>query len=149
MEMPVSGVDERALGQILLRQEKVTAQQLDEALTTQATEGGRIGEILIRRGYATEEEVLRALSQQLDLPLAKELKPEECDQELALKVPINFAKQHRLIPIRRAGRAVEVAVADPLDVHALDDVARTLGSEVSAVLVPASKILEAINKIYA
>jgi general secretion pathway protein E len=150
MELPASqGVDERLLGQILLRQGRVSQVQIDDALSAQREEGGRIGEILIRRGFATEDEVMRALSLQLDLPMSKELKPEECDAELALKVPINFAKQHRLIPIRRVGRAVEIAVADPLDVHSLDDVSRTLGSELLPVLVPGAKILEAINKIYA
>jgi general secretion pathway protein E len=149
MEIAISGVDERALGQILLRQQKISQAQLEDALDAQREEGGRIGEILTRRGFATDEEVLQALSQQLDLPLMNELKPEECDAELALKVPINFAKQHRLIPVRRLGRAVEVAVADPLDVHALDDVARTLGAEVLTVLAPGNRILEAINKIYA
>jgi general secretion pathway protein E len=149
MEMPVSGVDERALGQILLRQTQLTPQQLDEALEQQKSEGGRLGEILVRRGALAEDEVLRSLAFQLDLPLLKELKPEECDAELALKVPINFAKQHRLMPIRRVGRAVEVAVADPLDVHALDDVRRTLGAEVQSVVVSGHKIVEAINKIYA
>src|SRR5437867_1753815 len=53
------------------------------------------------------------------------------------------------MPIRRVGRAVEVAVADPLDVHALDDVRRSLGAEIAAVLAPQNRILEAINKIYA
>jgi len=150
MELPApDGANERLLGQILLRQGRVSQEQIDDALQAQREEGGRIGEILIRRGFATEDEVMRALSLQLDLPLSKDLKPEECDAELALKVPINFAKQHRLIPIRRVGRAVEVAVADPLDVHSLDDVSRTLGSELLPVLVPGGKILEAINKIYA
>ena len=150
MELPAADVqDERSLGQILFRQGKVSRAQIEDALAAQRQEGGRIGEILVRRGFVVEDDVLVALSQQLDLPLSKELKPEECDSELALKVPINFAKQHRLIPIRRVGRAVEVAVADPLDVHALDDVSRTLGAEVLTVLVPGARILEAINKIYA
>src|SRR6185369_2290185 len=77
--------------------------------------------------------------------------------ELASKVPINFAKQHRLMPIRRVGAAtsshaggrVEVAVADPLDVHALDDVGRALQALVDPVVIPPSAILEAINKVYA
>jgi general secretion pathway protein E len=146
-----SVVDERSVGQILLRQGKITETQIADALTLQGEEDGRtrIGEILVRSHQVTEEDVLIALGLQLDLPYAKELKPESCDNELATKIPISFAKQHRLIPIRRVGRAVEVAVADPLDVHALDDVRRAVGSEVICVLVLGSKILEAINKVYA
>jgi general secretion pathway protein E len=149
-EMAVPGaVDDRSLGQILLRQGQLNQSQLDEALAVQRSEGGRLGEILVRRSILTEEQVLAALAWQLDLPLLKELKPEECDPDLALKVPINFAKQHRLMAVRKVGRAVEVAIADPLDVHALDDVRRTLGAEIQTVVAPGGKILDAINKIYA
>src|SRR5262249_47216064 len=107
------------------------------------------GEILVRNHSCTEEDVQAALGVQLDLPVAKDLKAEECDPELASKIPIAFARQHRLLPIRRVNRAVEVACADPLDVHALDDVRRALGAEVLVVLIPSPKIIEAINKVYA
>src|SRR5581483_6911976 len=103
--------------------------------------------ILVRNNLVSEEDVLDALAWQLDIPFLKELKPEECDPELATKVPISFAKQHRLIPIRRVGRAVEIAIADPLDVHALDDVRRALDAEVMTAVTPGAKILEAINKV--
>src|SRR5439155_24522403 len=100
-EMPAQGGHERSLGQILLRQTELTEQQLEDGLRVQREEGGRIGEILMRRNYVTEEQMLFALASQLDLPMVKEIKIEECDAELALRVPINFAKQHRLMPIRR------------------------------------------------
>ncbi len=145
-ELPVH---DRSLGQILLREGKISEANIADALRMQKEEGGRIGEILVRNHVLTEEEMLTALAWQLDLPILKELKPEECDPELALKVPINFAKQHRLMPIRKVGRAVEIAAADPLAVHALDDVRRALGSELMVVVVPGQKIVEAINKIYA
>jgi general secretion pathway protein E len=148
-EIAIPGAHPRALGQMLLRQTPLTEAQLEEGLRVQREEGGRIGEILIRRGFITEEQMLHSLAQQLDLPMAKEVKPEDCDPELALRVPINFAKQHRLMVIRRVGRGVEVAVADPLDVHALDDVRRVVEAEILPVVAPPGKILEAINKVYA
>ncbi|HEX9103398.1 MAG TPA: type II secretion system ATPase GspE [Polyangia bacterium] len=148
-EMPAAGAHPRALGQILMRQTPLSEQQLDDALRVQREEGGRIGEILVRRNYVTEEQMLHALASQLDLPMVTEIKPEECEIELAALVPINFAKQHRLMPVRRVGRGVEVAVADPLDVHALDDVRRALGAEILPLVAPSAKIVEAINKVYA
>ena len=150
-EMPAVGVHDRALGQLLIRHTSLTEQQLNDGLRQQSEEGGRIGEILVRRNYVTEDQMLTALASQLDLPIALELKLEDCDPELALRVPINFARQHRLMPLKRVpgGRGVEVAVADPLDVHALDDVRRALGSEILPIIVPGQKIIEAINKIYA
>jgi general secretion pathway protein E len=148
-EMPAAGAHPRALGQLLLRQTSLTEQQLEDALRVQREEGGRIGEILVRRNYVTEEQMLQALASQLDLPWVNEVKPESCEAELAELVPINFAKQHRLMPIRRVGRGVEVAVADPLDVHALDDVRRVLNAEILPLVAPSTKIVETINKVYA
>src|SRR5882724_4654253 len=147
-EMPATGGHARSLGQILMRQTPLTEQQLDDGLRVQGEEGGRIGEILVKRNYVTEEQMLHALASQLDLPMVTEIKPEECESELALLVPINFARQHRLMPIRRVGRGVEVAIADPLDVHALDDVRRVLGAEIMPLVAPSAKIVEAINKVY-
>jgi general secretion pathway protein E len=148
-EMPAQGGHPQALGQILVRQAGLSEPQLEDALRVQREEGGRIGEILVRRNYVTEEQMLHALATQLDLPMATDLKPENCDAELATLVPINFAKQHRMMPVRRVGRGVEIAVADPLDVHALDDVRRALGAEILPLVAPSVKIVEAINKIYA
>ncbi|MGZ3438012.1 MAG: type II secretion system ATPase GspE [Polyangia bacterium] len=148
-EMPATGNHPRALGQILMRQTPLTEQQLEDGLRVQGEEGGRIGEILVRRNYVTEEQMLHALASQLDLPMVTDIKPEDCESELALLVPINFARQHRLMPIRRHGRGVEVAVADPLDVHALDDVRRVLNAEILPLVAPSAKIVEAINKVYA
>ncbi len=142
-------VHERALGQILLRRGKVSEANIADALEMQRQEGGRIGELLMRNHVLEEEDLLDALAWQLDLPIVRDVKPEECDPELAEKVPIAFARQHRLIPLRRVGRAVEVAIFDPLDVHALDDVRRAIGAEILTVVAPGQKIVEAINKVYA
>jgi general secretion pathway protein E len=148
-----SAEDPRLLGQILLRAGKVSQGAIADALRQQreapADERQRLGEYLVRYNHCTEEDVLVALSQQLDLPLLRELRPEVCDAELASKIPIAFARAHRIIPIRRVGRAVELAVGDPLDVHALDDVRRALGAEINEVLAPTQLIIEAINKVYA
>jgi general secretion pathway protein E len=145
--------DPRLLGQILLRAGKVSQGAIADALRLQREaphdERQRLGEYLVRYNHCTEEDVLVALAQQLDLPLLKELRPEVCDAELAAKIPIAFARAHRIIPIRRVGRAVELAVGDPLDVHALDDVRRALGAEINEVLAPPALIIEAINKVYA
>ena len=145
------------VGQILLRTTDMTEPQLDAALRIQAEEGGRIGELLVRARSVSEDEVCKAVAHQLDLPVREMLKLEDCDAELVAMVPINFAKQHRVMPTRRTGppRAgfpggrVELAVADPLDVHVIDDVARTLRAELELVVVPGDAILEAINKLYA
>ncbi|HPH25979.1 MAG TPA: type II secretion system ATPase GspE [Pseudomonadota bacterium] len=152
-------VGPRALGALLLKSAGLTEALLLEVLAEQEelrriggaqTEGTRIGELLLKRHVVTEEQVLRALGQQFDMTVVMELRPEMVDPDLAHRVPINFAKQHRLLLLRRHPDTdtVEVAIADPTAVHVLDDVQRAAGGNVEPVLIPESQILEAINKVY-
>jgi general secretion pathway protein E len=126
----------------------LTPALIEQALATQAKEGGRIGEVLVKMRAVTEEDVLAALGRQLDLPVLADLKAADVDVELAAGIPIGFAKQHRVLVVRREGDAVIVATADPLDVGALDDLRSQLGAEVRPVLLSSQKILEIINDAY-
>ncbi|HTA19923.1 MAG TPA: ATPase, T2SS/T4P/T4SS family, partial [Polyangia bacterium] len=126
----------------------LTPALIEQALATQLKEGGRIGEVLVKMRAVTEEEVLAALGRQLDLPVLADLKAADVDVELAAGIPIGFAKQHRVLVVRREGDAVVVATADPLDVGALDDLRGQLGAEVRPVLLSSQKILEIINDAY-
>src|SRR5262249_17066077 len=124
------------LGEILLAHGAVSREKLDEALAAQAERGGRLGEVLISLKACNEEQVLKALAAQLELPYQMRLAPDEVAQELIGKVPINFAKQARLMPLRLEGDHVTVAMADPLDTGAVDSVRVLLGASVSPLLVP-------------
>jgi general secretion pathway protein E len=141
-------VAQRLIGQILVQSGVLTAEALEQALAEQLTEGGRLGEILVKMRAVSEEDLLKGLGEQLGIVFAAELRHEELDGDLATRVPIGFAKQHRLLPIRREGDQVLVATADPLDVGGLDDVRAQLASDVVPVLVPAQKIIDAINHVY-
>jgi general secretion pathway protein E len=121
---------------------------VEQALVTQRAEGGRLGEILIKMRAVTEEDVLQALGRQLGIAFSAELKVDEIDTDLATAIPIGFAKQHRLLAVRREGEVAIVAMADPLDVGALDDLRMQLSVEVRPVLVPSQRILEVINDVY-
>ena len=147
--MPASPSGERGLGEVLVRSGKLRPEQLEDLLRIQAAEGGRLHELLVRRDIVPEVEVLRLLGEQLDVPVNPDLKPEDCDAELAALIPINFAKQHKLMAVRQGNGVAVLAVADPLSVHAIDDVEQRLGMPVDLVLVPSAKIMEAINKVYA
>jgi general secretion pathway protein E len=126
----------------------LTPALLEQALEAQKTEGGRIGEILVKMRAVTEEDVLAALGRQLGIAVLGEFKVADVDVELAALVPIGFAKQHRTLAVRREGDTVVVATSDPLDVGALDDLRAQLGAEVQPVLVPTQRILEVINEAY-
>jgi general secretion pathway protein E len=143
-------VGHRLLGQILIELGAggVTVDAVDQALALQEKEGGRLGEVLVKMRAATEEDVLQGLGRQLGIAVLGELKTEEIDIELATKVPIGFAKQHRLMALRAEGGVVLVATADPLDVGALDDLRGQLHAEVQPVLHPSGKILDLINHVY-
>ena len=128
----------------------VTVDVIEQALATQGLgkEEGRLGEILVHMRAATEDEVLQALGRQLGVAYLPELRTDEVDVELATKVPIGFAKQHRVLPIRMEGQTALVATADPLDVGALDDLRAQLGAagapvDVQPLLHPSGKILDA------
>ena len=138
----------KRLGEILLEAGVVTSGAVEQALVQQVSEGGRIGEILQKARAVSEEDVLRALGTQLGIPFSAELDVKQIDADLASLVPIAFAKQHRLLPIRKVGTTVTVATADPLDVGAFDDLRGTVGGDLDPLLVPSGKIMDAVNQVY-
>src|SRR5919197_2852987 len=136
------------LGEILLAHGAVTRERLDEALAAQAERGGRLGELLVSLKACSEEQVLKALAAQLELPYQMRVATEEVSQEMISKVPINFAKQARLLPLRMDGDRVVAAMADPMDTGAVDSLRLLLGASVSPLLVPTQSILDCINSVY-
>jgi general secretion pathway protein E len=143
------GLAGRLLGEILVILAKLDPAVLAEALRAQGAAGtGRIGELLVQRKAIGEEDVARALAAQLDLPFASRISVEHVDAELARAVPINFAKQARLLPLRRENGAVVVAVADPLDTTALDHARMLVGTSLVPVVASAGAIVDAINAVY-
>jgi general secretion pathway protein E len=146
-------VASKRIGELLLELKRgsdanFTPAVIEQALVTQQAEGGRLGEILVKARAVTEEEVLQALGKQLGIAYSAELKVDAIDTDLATGIPIGFAKQHRLLAVRREGDVVMVAMSDPLDMGALDDLRMQLQAEVQPVLVPAQRILEVINDVY-
>src|SRR5437868_4241477 len=141
----------RPIGEILVAQGAIGEDKIAEALAVQAERGGRLGEILVSLKACSEEQILKALAAQLELPYQMRLAPEEISPELVKLVPINFAKQAKLMPLRiEAGSDAHalVALADPLDSSALDSVRLLLGVCISPVLVPSQAILDCINSVY-
>jgi general secretion pathway protein E len=141
-------VRQRLLGEILLAAGKVKPDQVSLALESQGAEGGRIGELLVRQKAVDEIDVLRALGDQLGLPFWEKLSIDQLDTTLATKLPIGFLRQHKLLPIRIEAGTVFVAMGDPLDVYALDDVRSMLAMNVAPVIAQASRIVDAINHVY-
>ncbi len=138
----------RPLGEILRATAGLTEEKLQEALAIQAEKGGRLGEILVGMKAIGEEEVAKALGLQLDLPYLARIFLEEVGAELIRRVPINFAKQARILPLTVEGDTVALAVADPLDTTVLDHARMLLGMNVSPRIALGSTITDAINSVY-
>ncbi len=135
------------IGQILLRSGAITEVGLKHAIEEQEKTGERLGQTLIRLGYATERDVLTALGLQLDIDYIK-LSEVTIDRSVIPKIPVNFAKRHTLIPISEKDGSLTVAVADPLNGEALDDMRLLLGKDVETVIASRKDIQEAIKKYY-
>ena len=135
----------RLLGEILV-ESGLSAERLKKTLDLQKKRGGRIGALLVRLGFSTEAEVLSALGSQTGLPYQPELG--EIDRELALKLPITYAKKAVALPLRRENGAVMVATAEPLLLSTLDDLRILYDAEVNLVLAPSDAILDTLNRLH-
>jgi type IV pilus assembly protein PilB len=142
-----AGGESRLLGALLRRAGALNADQLDSALVAQQRTGERLGDVVVRLGFTGEEEVAEALAAQLGLPYqAPPLVPEPAS--LAL-VPEGLARRRLVLPLGLgSGREIRVAMADPLDLGALDDVQFRTGRRVDAVVASPGALLEALHLAY-
>lgn len=121
---------------------------IQQALDIQKKKGGRIGEILVRLKRIKSEDVLQALGDKFSIPYKNEIKETEIEQELALKVPIAYAKKYELLPIKRENGAVLVATPDPLNISAIDDLRILLDSNVKLCITSSNNIIDLINRLH-
>ena len=142
------------IGQIFIEQCGLLPEQLLEGLALQKEKDGtssareRIGEILIRLKYLSEESVILALAHQWNLSYLATIDASEIDTSLTQFVPIAFAKKHLVLPIRRVGKSVEVATCDPLNQAAIDELRLLLKASIKVVAVPSRVVLSRIHNIY-
>ena len=147
--VPFRKMAKKTLGEILTDSTGLTKEQLDDALKAQGQqEGNKLGEILIERKLATEEDILRALAHQLDLPYYHRLPVNDIDPALVDSIPIQFCRDNKILPVARDDFSVTVAVADPLNIFPLDDLRLIITSNISMVVSSSSQIENAINRVY-
>jgi type IV pilus assembly protein PilB len=135
------------LGQLLLKAKLVTDKQLEEAVSIQKQNGKRLGSILVDLGYISEESLITFLSRQYKVP-AINLSDYKIDTSLLRIIPYEMAKKYQLIPISRDGTGLRIAIADPSNSLAIDDVRFISGMKVSVHVASESSIMEAIEKYY-
>jgi type IV pilus assembly protein PilB len=135
------------LGELLIKAGLVTQKQIEEALQLQKTNGGKLGYNLVKLGHVKEEDITSLLSEQYGVP-AIHLEHFEIDESILKHIPSDVAQKYLLIPIERTGATLTVAMADPSNVFALDDVRFITGYQVEPVVAAEASIREAIARYY-
>ena len=136
----------KRLGDLLLDSGLITEEQLQSALS-EKEKGQRLGDALLERGYITEQQLIEVLEFQLGIPHVS-LYRFPFDQKLIKLVPIEMAKRNLLIPIKIEGDKLFVAMADPMDFFAIDDLRLATGFQIETAIASKDDILRAINKYY-
>ncbi len=136
------------LGQLLIASNIISEDQLKEALILQRKEGGRLGTNLVKLGHITEEKLVTFLSRQYGVP-AINLSDYKIDPSVLKLVPVDIARKYLIMPVARVGATLTIAMADPSNVFAIDDVKFMTGYNVEVVVSSESSILSVISSHYA
>jgi len=138
------------IGQLLLAANLVTVteDQLQEALNLQKKEGGRLGSKLVKLGYLTTEQLVSFLSKQFGVPSIN-LSDYTIAPSVLKLIPAEMAKKYLIIPVARVGATLTVAMADPSNIFAIDDIKFMTGYNVEVVVATEESIIKAISKYYA
>src|SRR5512146_2334375 len=135
------------LGSMLVSSGLITDDQLKKALSVQKTEGGRLGSILVKLGFVQEDKLMTFLSKQYGVPYV-DLSKFEINPAVIKHIPAEVAQKYRIMPINRAGATITIAMVDPSNIFAIDDIKFMTGYNVEAVVATEGAIVEAIKKYY-
>lgn len=140
-------IQKRRLGEILVIANKINQAQLDEALKIQKEEGMKLGEVLVEKGFVTEYDIIHAIEQQIGIKEV-DLGNVQCDKKVLKIVPQKICDKHMLAPFGFEDGKIKVAMADPLNIFAIDDIAISTGLEVKTFIAPKKDIRKFIEVNY-
>src|ERR1700689_3206174 len=135
------------LGEILIKESLINADQLKQALAYQHQPGGGLGTCLMKMGFITDDEITEVLSRQYGVPSIN-LKYYEVDPAVIKLIPQDTAIRYQIVPLSRVGSTLTIAMTDPTNVFAMDDIKFMTGFNVEPVVASESAVNEAINKFY-
>ena len=139
---------QRALGQILVRHGAVQADALEPLYLTQIDKPQGLVELVLEAQLASESDVARALAAECRLPFVEKIDVDAIPAELAIRVPITYAKSHGLLVTAENDDEVTVICADPLDTAGLDDVRALFRKPLALTVAPNELVVDAINRVY-
>src|SRR5215475_8271034 len=135
------------IGELLLKEKRVTPEQLQQALNHQKTNGGKLGHNLVSLGLVKDEEITALLSRQYGVPSIN-LTQFEIDPGVIKLIPADTAQKYQIVPLSRAGATLTIAMTDPTNVFAMDDIKFMTGYNVEPVVASDSAVSDAIQKYY-
>ncbi|MCL4814160.1 MAG: type IV-A pilus assembly ATPase PilB [Vicinamibacteraceae bacterium] len=135
------------IGELLLKEKKITPAQLQEALNYQKAHGGKLGLNLVKLGYVRDEEITTLLSKQYGVPSIN-LAQFEVDPAVIKLIPGETAQKYHIVPLARAGTTLTIAMTDPTNVFAMDDIKFMTGYNVEPVVASDGAVAQAIQRYY-
>src|ERR1039457_2046249 len=135
------------LGDLLVKEKIITPEQLEQATKAQKEQNCRLGSALVKLGFLTDEDVTNFLSRQYGVP-AINLSYFEIDPAVVKLIPFETAKRYQILPLSRVGASLTIAMVDPTNVFAMDDIKFMTGFNIEPVVASESSILAGIEKAY-
>ena len=135
------------IGELLLKEKLITPEQLQQALNHQKANGGKLGYNLVKMGFVKDEQITALLSKQYGVPSIN-LAQFKIDPTIVKLVPTETARKYQIIPLSRSGSTLTIAMTDPTNVFAMDDIKFMTGYTVEPVVASEIAITDAIEKYY-
>jgi type IV pilus assembly protein PilB len=135
------------LGELLTKASLISQDQLKEALKVQKDSGGKLGETLIKLGFVSDEDITECLSQQFGVPSIN-LAHFEIDSSVIKLIPADVARKYNILPVNKTGATITIAMADPTNVFAMDDIKFMTGYNVEPVVASELGIKASIDNYY-
>ena len=135
------------IGELLLREKRITREQLQQALNEQKASGGKLGHNLVKLGFIRDEEITGLLSKQFGVPSIN-LAQFEIDPGVLKLLPADTARKYQIIPLSRSGATLTIAMTDPTNVFAMDDIKFMTGLNVEPVVASETAVALALQKYY-
>jgi len=135
------------IGELLLKEKRITPEQLQQALNHQKANGGKLGYNLVKMGLVKDEDITALLSKQYGVPSIN-LTQFEIDPAVIKLIPADTAQKYQIVPLSRAGATLTIAMTDPTNVFAMDDIKFMTGYNVEPVVASETAVIEAIQRYY-
>jgi type IV pilus assembly protein PilB len=135
------------IGELLLKEKRISAEQLQQALNHQKANGGKLGYNLVKMGFVKDEEITSLLSKQYGVPSIN-LTQFEIDGTVIKLIPAETAHKYQIVPLSRSGATLTIAMTDPTNVFAMDDIKFMTGYNVEPVVASETAVSDAIQKYY-